>query len=386
MKPSHLVISAMVLTLLSSCAGSPNRRLASVRDDDEDPRAPQVVSEDEARAEDDSEPKPDTRISEATRKRLFELRRTIRTWAYECPDGSLTGAGCPMGDMNEFAGMLCLSGEEKRCEDVRRSQDPVTGEWYRSPGLVGIYDGKGWATFSRDMAKGAWAYAVAKKDSEAARKWLEFIASNDWKLCRKSEEGWDACATRATFWTTAKVISDYLGLKKNKKMKKYKFLIEKIYGPVEASVQPQDYPMMLTANMLLIRKEIEKRTGKKDPSHRFLNQASRILHRRAPDNPIFRYLAKGADEEGARLIERWCKATPPENTPYPPGRDWIWQRSIKDTLDGTNVQTWQHPNGHECIWAINLLIGPDPVQEYTGPRRPWSRRNNVAPVPGESQP
>lgn len=139
-----------------------------------------------------------------------------RQQAYSCvapsghafPSGE-PGAGdpaCEDGDMNLFAGMLCVAGEEAGCETVRLSQELAAGDdygrWYRSPrrkenhnnadgdgrldedeGPGQDLDGDGrseereWNTFSFDMAVGTMLYLVAKHDRIAGQRWWDWISA-----------------------------------------------------------------------------------------------------------------------------------------------------------------------------------------------------------------
>lgn len=292
-------------------------------------------------------------------EKLRALRADIRQWAATCPDGSMTNSvgDCPFGDQTIFAGMSCLSGEEERCEDVRRSQS-VTGEWFRSPGYVDRERENGKATFSRDQSRGVMAYLIKTRDLDAGRRWMQFIEENDWKLCKKPPGGsWDPCFTGATWWATAEVVWDSLGLSKEKprKMKKIKHLISKLYKPLETRIQKNDYPLHLSALSVWLRREAAKAAGVPVRDPQFLDKIARIAFRRSPENAFFRYLVHGADERGADLVLKYCPATAPASV----HRDWIWQRSAKDNLDGTKLNTWENPGGHDCIFMINLLIGPE---------------------------
>lgn len=289
--------------------------------------------------------------------KLAELRTKIRGWAPICPDGTLTDTPgeCPFGDMTIFSGLSCLSGEKERCEDVRRAQAP-SGEWFRSPGLVDADYHNGTATFSRDQSRGVLSYLIVTKDTAAATRWMDFVEKNDWKLCQKSEKGWDRCATRAMFWTTTALVWDYLGLKRVKKMKDFNFAMQAVYQPIEASVQPNDYPMHLTAASIYIRQEMAKRSGKAIQQPKHVDRILNILTRRAPENPFFHYLKHGADETAADTVLKYCPEKEPKLSIR---RDWAWQRSIDHRHDGMKERTWEVPGGHDCIFMINLLIGPE---------------------------
>lgn len=93
-------------------------------------------------------------IRPETLEQLKDLRTQIKKWAPMCNDGTLTYHECPFGDSLEYMGMLCLSGEERFCDQVKAAQDE-TGRWWRTPALVNKPLADNGATFSHDMARGA---------------------------------------------------------------------------------------------------------------------------------------------------------------------------------------------------------------------------------------
>ncbi len=70
----------------------------------------------------------------------------------------------------------CLAGDTSRCNEIKDSQDPVTGVWYRNP-----YERRhpeaatGQPLFSRDALEGLMAYIVVSHDKPALNKWLNFV-------------------------------------------------------------------------------------------------------------------------------------------------------------------------------------------------------------------
>lgn len=281
---------------------------------------------------------------------LKKLRSDILSWAPRCNDGTLTFHECPFGDALEYMGMLCLSGEEKYCDYVKQSQD-TGGRWWRSPGLVGHEEGvggNGWATFSRDMARGAWAYIVAKKDKTAALQWMNYIQSNEYKLCAKSKEGWDACSTRMGFWNFAREVYDWLGLPRTRKMQAYKSLILRLYSPLEALTQPRGFQMILTAEAIYTLYEMEKR-GAKLKDRDILERVARIIHTREPKNPFYEYLVNGATEKGAQTLLKYC----PRTQTSPPVDSWgpIYAVEFGEKMSKKNYLIG---GGHYCNFLINI--------------------------------
>ncbi len=301
-------------------------------------------------------------LSEATKQQLSERRAHIRGWVKICPDGSITDSECPFGDMAIFSGLLCLSGEKERCQAVKDSQS-ITGEWFRSPGMVDKQRSNGKATFSRDQSRGVLAYLVATGDRESAEKWMDFILANDNKLCKKTPVGWDACAIRPTWWLETTRVWDYLGLARRGKMRDSSFIFDTLYRPLEARFQKEDYPIHLTATGIYLRQEIAKRTGVRDANHRDMRRVLNIIHRRWPYNPFIHYLKFGATEEAAATVLKYCPATPPPALGENGERlgQWIWQRRRDDLFfdhhPTRRERSWDYPGGHDCVFMINLLLG-----------------------------
>jgi hypothetical protein len=90
---------------------------------------------------------------------------------YNNPD-QLKGQ-CNDGDGVIFNGVLCISGDDRGCDAVRRSQ-AGDGEFWRSPRKVGVFS-KDETPFSNDHELGVWAYIAHKKDKVAFRKWIDWI-------------------------------------------------------------------------------------------------------------------------------------------------------------------------------------------------------------------
>jgi len=317
----------------------------------------EMIAEGARIEEEDGPVEPGTPVGEETARELRALRDEIRAWAPTCSDGSITLHECPFGDALEYMGNLCLSGETKWCDFVKRAQGP-DGQFWRTPGQVGVGHtiGADRASFSRDMSRGAWAYIIQTKDTEAAKKWLEFIKSTPGHhLCKKSKTGWDACATRLGFWNFAQEVWEYLELPLyKKKMKGYKFLLERVYDPVEIRFQPKGYPALLTWSSLYAYQELEKR-GKVSRNQRLHRKLARYIHKREPENPLYRYLVQGPSEEGAKTILRYC----PSEKPDAPADQYgpLYSVDFEGPWDEWVSDKRHRASGYYCILAINLYLG-----------------------------
>ena len=297
-------------------------------------------SEDES-----SEMFPEIQLSGSTVLALKERRTLLRSWAPKCADGSLTMSECPFWDAVEYMGMLCLSGEEEYCKQVKKAQDE-TGRFWRSPGFIESTKPENGATFSRDMDRGVWAYIVASQDAETALKYMEFIKQNGYKLCPKSKENWDACTTRATFWTFAQEVFEWLELPIDKrKMKNYKFLIDALYSPIEAAVQPMHYEMILTAEKIYTLRKMQE-MGAEIRNSRMFDRIAKKIHERDPANPFYDYLANGSTDAVAEKILHLC----PTTKPIVPINHGV------ATYTEPGNGPWEQGSGHYCIFMINAVL------------------------------
>ena len=255
---------------------------------------------------------------------------------------------CPFWDAVEYMGMLCLSGETEYCDQVKLSQDE-TGRWWRSPGFRFNPDPneKG-PTFSRDMDRGVWAYIIATGDRESAARYMNFIRGNRYHLCPKSAQDWDACSTRATYWTLASQIFSWLDLDRDKrKMKAHKFLLERLYWPLEAAVVPPHYEMILTAEHIYLLQQLERRGGEVKNKD-IVRKVARIIYDRVPGVPFYEYLVYGPNESSAQKILRLCPSTRP-NVPV----DSNGTPQYTEPGNGP----WEQGSGHYCIFMINAVLG-----------------------------
>lgn len=283
-------------------------------------------------------------ISAETIAALKAKRETVRKWAPVCADGSQSHGVCPFGDMTIFSGMACLAGETARCDEVRRAQGP-DGRWWRSPELVG--DDTKPDTFSRDQARGALAYLVATKDVAAAKKWQAYIESNNGKMCNIENKTNNRCTITPGSSRLFRAVWLYLGLTPAKWMKKTQWWAP-LYDPLQALIQPADFPMHLSALYSWIRLEIERRGGIQ--TDKVDRKVIKILARREPGNPYFRLLRDGPTQEVADIILKKC----PDTKPIAERLDWAWQRSQKLRKKETQY-IWERASGHDCIYIINVF-------------------------------
>jgi len=295
----------------------------------------------------DESPLVKTPILSSTTEALKARRALLRTWAPKCSDGSLTMSSCPFWDAVEYMGMLCLSGETEYCDQVKNAQD-ASGRFFRSPEYRLHPKPENGPTFSRDMDRGVWGYVIATGDKEVAAKYMNYVKGNGYHLCPKSKESWEACTTRATYWTFVTQVFNYLNLPHDKKkMNDYKFTIESIYSPLESQEQPLNFEMILNAEELYTYQKMAEKGAKLKNTDTY-RKLARIIHKRDPENAFYEYLVYGANESSAQKILKMC----PSDRPVVP-----------NDLQGNPVYTepangpWEKGSGHYCIFMINAILG-----------------------------
>lgn len=105
--------------------------------------------------------------------------------AFLCPAGDGTSfpsrptgdpaQPCDDGDITLFNGLLCAAGDDRGCNGVASAQDPITGQWFRSPRIRLHGNDRGGSAFSPDMALGVQLYLVKSGDVLRAQKWLTWL-------------------------------------------------------------------------------------------------------------------------------------------------------------------------------------------------------------------
>lgn len=280
-------------------------------------------------------------IEPAQRARLQALEDKIRAWAPLCESGSLGNGTCPYEDMVIFSGMMCLAGEEARCEDVRRSQG-ADGRWWRSPQHV---DQEAENSFSRDQTLGLLSYFLATKEAdlpaaqERAQRWMAWVNQNDGRLCKKTND--NRCWIDPTLWAQIGYVWTYLKLPLTAPMILGRMGESASYW-IQADVNPRGYQLHLVALNLLLRRVLAER--KIQFFTHQLGSTARELVKREPLNPLFRYVAEGPTYEVARQVLAQCPAQKPDAE----WLEWSWCR------DGS-LEAWKRAMGHDCLLMIQLL-------------------------------
>ncbi|MBC7690465.1 MAG: alkaline phosphatase family protein [Methylotenera sp.] len=279
-------------------------------------------------------------------ERLRELRSQTRTWTSFCenPAGGqpfMSHGSCPFGDMTLFAGISCLSGEKARCQDVKNAQDS-SGRWWRSPGTLG-HDGK--VTFSRDQGLGVLAYLIATHDTEAALRWQHYIQTEGHKLVL-CKQGHGICDIDPGFYNLMYAVWGELGLDRT-----FLMGLSQIIPPglksIETLISPKGYHHHLIGVHLMIRQHLAHAHDESTFAGEHLT--AKTLAKANPLNPFFKYLRDGPTQEAAQLVLDHC---PRQRLKPAEEMDWSWQRKDFD-------KAWENASGHDCIFMVNLLIGPE---------------------------
>ena len=289
-----------------------------------------------------------TPLTTATQEQLIRLRAAIKNWAPICNGAMALSKVCYQFDIVEYAGYLCALGDQDRCEDVRKSQDPETGRWWRAPTLVGKTTSD---SFSRDMFMGLMFYFAATKDRAGLKKWMDYLSANHNKMCPDGSD--NRCSIEPSNWGMLGYLYRYLGMKPTALMK---------FGMVEMSPEtiisaitaPRGFELALFADNLFFLRFIHVHTH-------WMNNTAKIMLARQPNNPMFRYLVHGSTEELAQDLIRACPATPTEEM-----GDFAWSRQIgRDPAGNLTVIRSDFPapvpvnvigDGHDCITALDFVI------------------------------
>lgn len=381
-------------------------------------------------------PDKESAMSEDTAKKLVELQNTIKKWAICAPDpltiqpkdelhpfkaedtescqamkekgkqGYLYLGGCSVehpeyctyyGNTNNYSGPLCFAGDMDRCEEVRKSQDPETGAWYRNAFQRRFPESeRGQPLFSRDEFIGVMLYLLKTNDKTAAEKWMRFIDNNAEKrssilgaldrvvdICPQHraerpshipESEWtemqtdDRCEMRPDSWGTMYRVYEKLGFsdRELKKISKKLYWKMRLNTPINAitanlsarTVKDVGYEQGNQAtNILILRALGMDRNG-------ILKDASDVIDRRSGyESPYYHWLAQDgkATEYGAALIRKYCPLTMPQygNTPNGLGVPSASFFDFGVHYFGGVEAGWQKvlPTGHECIGWINLYLG-----------------------------
>ncbi len=371
-------------------------------------------------------------MTDETTQKLVALQSQIKTWAPCAPDpdlalpdsqrpfgpsdidscehmkaqgkhGYIYLGGCNQegdsncvyyGNTNNYSGPFCYSGDSDRCDEVRRSQDPATGAWYRNA-YFAKYPLQSWGQplFSRDEFLGVMLYLVKTKDKVAAEKWMKFIANNPKKkssilkfvnvfnFCPPlpatkpdfiPDESWndmqpdDRCEMRPDAWATMYWTYKNIGFSDLDLMRiNFGIYLEmKAISPlsglaIEASVEvlpPVTYEQGDQMSSVLLLHAMGRDAAQ-------AQNGARILDKRTSyESAWYHFLAEGnqATEYGANLIQKYCPTVQPTYVWTPHGLGVPAAGYFDSAVHYFNGldSGWinDYPTGHECIGWINFYL------------------------------
>lgn len=268
---------------------------------------------------------------------------------------------CDDGDMTLFNGLLCAAGVELGCVGVAESQDPATGEWFRSPRIREHGNDRGGSNFSPDMALGVQLYLIKTRDVGRATKWLAWLDQH--VPCSLELAGYcllyglprfctdDAqekgCTMRpgdaAQLSATVSFLQENSGMVAlpDGRLRGYLGTFSG-YGPVisnmDSSLNKPGFSQHLVGVSVLLMQNM----GLKDPR---ISEAAVRLVEKNPGNAFFTYLKEGKSEAVKREVIARCPS--PSTVLQPPLHQWQWERENAD-------KAWEHSCYWDCIFAAKL--------------------------------
>jgi len=328
---------------------------------------------------------------------------------------------CNDGDGVIFNGVLCVSGDDRGCDAVRRSQGP-TGQFWRSPRKVSGALSGGETGFSPDHVLGAWAYIAQKKDAAAFRNWINWIDGQPRpRVCEDDKctfvpsdcpmldmlallllESNKVCDPQHKVMdATTKLVADLQKQFNEAVARLYKIPGSDILRPVveplklsfnsslevarkanekaeELRIQAATYaralsgaPSLIIAINALVNDPgpaqwdaaveillLKKFVGLNMPG---FNEAASILALKQRENPFFEYVAHGPTDRMLNQILAKCPA--PENDKPHARFQWTWERA-----DDEQPPPWKQTMYWDCLAVANLYKnGPADVRGLSAP-------------------
>lgn len=270
---------------------------------------------------------------------------------------------CDDGDMTLFNGLLCAAGDQRGCQGVANAQDPVTGQWHRSPRIRLNGNDRGGSAFSPDMALGVQLYLVKTGDVIRAKKWLDWLHTHvpcaielfgrcllDGipRFCTDDvvEKGCvmrpgDAAALSATV-TFLQRNMDLQALP-NGRLRGYLGTMSG-QGPqleeISSYVNKPGFSQHLVGVSILLYRMLGF-TDKK------LDEAAERLAKKNPGNAFFSILARRPQHQ---IISEVLYRCPNPNIPLkPPLHQWQWERENED-------MAWESSCYWDCIFIRGLAM------------------------------
>jgi hypothetical protein len=319
---------------------------------------------------------------------LANRREEIKNWALTCNYGGEEGLfsfgtnpdQCKMGDSTIFTGISCLAARlagdditaQKRCRDVFVAQGS-NGRWWR--GLIHVDDPEEQNTLSRDQGLGVLAALIAEKmvnpasAKQKAQAWINWII-NEGKggMCINSDgKVPQLCRANGSFGSVMYRVFDYIGAidesnQKSKfirKLKRLNFLYKKVAVP-ETGISrlsiriarrgfTGDFEFHLKSIQLILERLI------KGKSTRYLDSLAKTIYKWDPKNPVYQLLYEGRKTRNYdAILNTYC----PAQRPVISNTDPVFFSGNASFFIQNNMRSRKYliPTGHECIYAINLIL------------------------------
>ena len=281
-------------------------------------------------------PATSSSVTEEQKEQLKTMRVAALSWALKCEGGIACGETDERvpdaGDSMLWGGLLCASGEKDQCDAVKASQ-AQDGRLFRNPG-----GSRGKNDSSRDMLLGYLHYLATTKDTGGADRLLNYITSNDYKLCSNATD--NRCnvgpVINAAIWGSMRRVWQFIGLDPSSDMKDSALTDESIVA-FQSQFSSEGYELHLVAVELLLRQKTNSYSDK-------LARAAQNLAERQPNNPYFEYVANGQTEKAARIALEKCPLELKHIR-----KQWAWQRAESE-------QAWLLSKGWDCVYIANLLL------------------------------
>lgn len=269
---------------------------------------------------------------------------------------------CDDGDITLFNGLLCAAGVELGCVGVAEAQDPVSGEWFRSPRIREHGNDRGGSSLSPDMALGIQLYLIKTLDVDRAAKWLAWLDKHVPcsieifgyclleglpRFCTDDvkEKG---CTMRpgdaAQLSATVTFLQETTGLPRlpDGRLRGYLGTFAG-YGPAITDMDSRLNDPGYSQHLVGVSVFLMQNMGQRDP--RIRSAAERLVEKN-PGNAFFTYLKEGKSETVKSEIVARCPS--PATVLVPPLHQWQWERENAD-------KAWEHSCYWDCIFAAKLI-------------------------------
>ena len=281
-------------------------------------------------------------LSAAKIAAVKELKNQISHWAFRYNGQMAQNPEGNQDDILERAGLLCMIGISKHCEEVALAQGQ-DGRFWRAQRYV---DSGTENSFSRDHLNGVFAYLIGTKDQNVANNFEKYLKSHQWRLCEKASD--NRCRIFFNNYGMMREVWKYIGLKPSRKMH-FASIVDDPSYPLEAMFSRSGFESVLPVFTVLLRRAMNKVTP-----HIILS--ARLAHKKQPLNALVKFADEGISVGLADLLLEACPSTP-----GPGPHDFIWNRELRRNEQGSIVvvRDWgeeQAPRTHAISDGWDCLL------------------------------